>query len=71
MNYWPPIVGMHPDDHMLHTFLSYNLSFPSLNPITSLITPTNNGTVLMNFTFGTSKLHPMLDVPKLSLHGQH
>ena len=52
MNYWPPIVGTHPGDHVLHTFLSYNLSFPSLSPVTSLIMPTNDGPVLMDFTFG-------------------
>ena len=49
----PLIVGMHPDYHVLHTFLSSNLYFPSLSPATSLITPTNNGPVqLMDFTFG-------------------
>ena len=52
MNYWPSIVGTHPDDHVLHTLLSYNLSFHSLNLVTSLITPANNGPVLMNFTVG-------------------
>ena len=52
MNYCPSIVGMHPDDHVLHTFLSYNLSFPSLSPVTSLIVPINDGPVLMDFTFG-------------------
>ena len=44
--------GMYPDNHMIHTFLSCNLSFPSLSPVTSLIIPTNNGPVLMDFTFG-------------------
>ena len=52
MNYWPPIVGTHPGDHMLHVFLIYNLSFPSLSPVTSLIMLTIDGAVLMNFTFG-------------------
>ena len=46
------LVEVHPDNHVLHTFLSCNLSFPSLSPVTSLITPTNDGPVLMNFTFG-------------------
>ena len=50
--YWPLIVEMNPDNHVLHTFLSCNLSFPSLSPVTSLITPTNDGPVLMDFTFG-------------------
>ena len=50
--YWPSIVEPNPDNHMLHTFLSCNLSFPSLSPVTSLITPTNDGLVLMDFTFG-------------------
>ena len=49
MNYWPSIVEMHLDDHVLHTFLSYNLSFPSLSPVTSLITPSNDDPVLMDF----------------------
>ena len=52
INYWLPIVGMHPGDHIVHTFLSYSLSFPSLSPVTSLITPTNDGPVLMDFMFG-------------------
>ena len=51
MNYWPPTVGTHLGDHVLHTFLSYNLSFLSLSPVTSLIMPTNDGPVLMDFTF--------------------
>ena len=38
--------------YVLHTFLSSNLSFPSLSPVTSLTMPTNNGPVLMDFTFG-------------------
>ena len=50
--YWPSIVGTNPDNHMLQTFLSCNLSFPSPSPVTSLITPTNDGPVLMDFTFG-------------------
>ena len=52
MNFWPPIVGTHPDNRVLHTFLSYNLSFSLLSPVTSFIMPTNNGPVLMDFTFG-------------------
>ena len=62
MNYWAPIVGTHLGDHMLHTFLSYNLSFPSLSPVTTLITPTNVGPVLMDFTFEFQKLRQTLDV---------
>ena len=45
------MVETHPDNHVLHTFRC-NLSFPSLSPVTSLIMPTNNGSVLMDFTFG-------------------
>ena len=54
MNYWPSIVGTHPDNHVLHTFLSYiyKLSSPSLSPVTNLIIPTNDDPVLMNYTFG-------------------
>ena len=59
------IVEMHPDNHVLHTFSSY-ISFPSLSPVTNLITPTNYGSVLMDFTFGISKLRLTLDAPKLS-----
>ena len=66
MNYWPLIVGTHPDNHVLHTFLSYNFSFPSLSTVTSLIPPTNDSPVLMDFTFGISKLHMTLVAPKLS-----
>ena len=44
--YWPLIVETNPDNHVLHTFLSCNLSFPSLSP------DTNDGPVLMDFTFG-------------------
>ena len=47
--YWPSIVETNPDNHVLHTFLSCNLSFPSLSPVTSLITPANDGPVLMDF----------------------
>lgn len=54
--------GMHPDDHVLYTLLSYNLSFPSLMSVTSLIMPTNNGVALRDFTFEISKLHLMSDV---------
>ena len=50
--YWLSIVETNPDNHVLHTFLNCNLSFPSLSPVISLITPTNDGSVLMDFTFG-------------------
>ena len=43
------IVETNPNNHVLHTFLSCNPSFPSLS---HLITPTNDGPVLMDFTFG-------------------
>ena len=47
---------MHPDNHVLHTFLSYNLSFPeSSKAVTSLIMPTNDGPVLIDFAFGRRK----------------
>ena len=46
--YWPSIVETNLDNHVLHTFLSCNLSFPSLSPVTSLITPTNDSPVLMD-----------------------
>ena len=59
-------MGTHPDDHVLHIFLSYNFPFLQLNPVTSLIMPTNDGPVLMDFTVGNSKLHLTSDVPKLS-----
>ena len=48
--YWLSIVESNLDNHVLHTFLSCNLSFPSLSPVTSLITPTNDGPVLTDFT---------------------
>ena len=54
MNYWPSIVGTHLDNQVLHTFPSYNCSFPSLNPVTNLIMPTNNGSVLMDWNFKTT-----------------
>ena len=47
MNYLPLIVGMYSDNHVFHTFLSSYLSFPSVSPITILITPTNNSAVLL------------------------
>ena len=50
--YWPSIVETNPDNHVLHTFLSCNLSFHSLSPVTSLIMQTNDGPVLMDITFG-------------------
>ena len=46
MNYLPLIVGTYPDDNILYAFLSCNLSFPSLIPVTNLIMLTNNGPVL-------------------------
>ena len=55
MNYWPSIVETHPGNHVLQTFLSYNLSIDSLSPVTSLITPTNDGPVLMDSAFGRPK----------------
>ena len=65
--YWLCIVETNIDNHVLHTFLSCNLSFPSPSPVTSLITPTNDGPVLTDFTLaGRSKLCLTLDVPKLS-----
>ena len=69
--YWPSIVETNPDNHLLSTFLSCNLSFASLNPVTSLITPTNDGLVLMDFTFDQPEqfqnyVQLMSDVPKLS-----
>ena len=66
MNYWPSIVGTHPDNYVLYTFPSYNLSFPSLSPVTNLIMAANVGPVLMDFTLGNSKLSLMSDVLKLS-----
>ena len=71
MNYWPSIVKMYPDNHVLQIFLSCYLSFPSLSPITSLIIPINDSPVLMDFTFGCqagtiSKLRLTSDIPKLS-----
>ena len=44
---WTLIVGC---IHVLQTFLSHNLSFPSLSPVTSLITPTNDGPASMDLT---------------------
>ena len=69
--YWPSIVETNTDNHVLHTFLSCNLSFPSLSPVTSLITPTNDGPVLMDFTFSRpeqfqNSVRLTSDVPKLS-----
>ena len=51
--YWLSIVKTNLDNHVLHTFLSCNLSFPSLSPAISLITPTNDGPVLMDFTLAS------------------
>ena len=53
--YWLSIVEMNPDNHVLHTFLSCNLSFSSLSPVTSLITPTNDGPVLIDLLFRASR----------------
>ena len=69
--YWASILEANPDNHVLHTFLSCNLSFPSLSQVTSLIMPTNDGPVLMGITdfwpAGTiSKPRLTSDVPKLS-----
>ena len=69
--YWPSIVETNPDNHVLHTFLSCNLFFHLLSPVTSLITQTNDGPVLMDITdfwpAGTiSKLRVTSDVSKLS-----
>ena len=50
--YWLSIVETNLDNHVLHTFLSCYLSFPSLSSVTSFITPTNDGPVLMDFTLG-------------------
>ena len=49
-------LGTHSDDHVLHRFLSYNLSLPLLMLVTTLIMPTNDSPALRNFTFGISKL---------------
>ena len=51
--YWLLTVETNLDNHVLHTFLSCNLSFPSLSPVTSLITPTNDGSVLTDFTLAS------------------
>ena len=51
--YWLSIVETNLDNHVLHTFLSCNLFFPSLSPVTSLITPTNDGPVLTDFTLAS------------------
>ena len=48
--YWLLIVETNQDNHVLHTFLSFNLSFPSLSPVTSLITATNDSPILTDFT---------------------
>ena len=70
--YWLSIVETNLDNHVLHTFLSCNLSFPSLSPVTSLITPTNDGPGSLDGFYsvwpaGTiSKLRLTSDVPKLS-----
>ena len=47
MKYWPSILETGADYHVLHTFLSYNLSFHSQSVVTSLVTPTNDGSVLI------------------------
>ena len=64
------IVRIHPGDHILHTFLSYSLSFPSLSLVTILIMLTNDGPVLIHLPLefkttsdiGCSNYYP---------HGQH
>ena len=57
------IVEMHPNNLVLHTFLSYNLSLPSLSPVTSLIIPTNDGPVLLLAGRTILKLRLTSDVP--------
>ena len=70
--YWPSIVETNPDNHLLHIFLSCNLSFPSLSPVTSLQPHYTNKrwSSLDGFYFwpagSISKLHLTLDVLKLS-----
>ena len=51
--FWLSIVETNLDNHVLYTFPNSNLSFPSLNPVTSLITPTNDGPVLTDFTLAS------------------
>ena len=61
--YWLLTVKANLDNHVLHTFLSCNLSFPSLSPVTSLITTTNDGSVLTDFTLaGQNNFKTTLDV---------
>ena len=68
--YWLSIVETNLDNHVLHTFLSCNLSFPSLSLVTSLITPTSDYRVLTDFPLASQhtdfKTMPDVDVPKLS-----
>ena len=70
--YWLSIEETNLDNHVLHTFLSCNPSFPSLSRVTSFITPTNDGPVSVDGFYsvwptGTiSKLRLTSDVPKLS-----
>ena len=61
--YWLSIVETNQDNHVFHIFLSYNLSFPSLSPVTSLIMPTNDGPVLTDFILaGWNNFKTMPDV---------
>ena len=48
--YWLSIVETNLGNHVPHTFLSCHLPFP---PVTSLITPTNDGQVLTDFTLAS------------------
>ena len=66
MNHWPSIVETHPDNHMLHTFLSCNLSFSSLSPVTSLIMPTNDGPVLLLASQNNFKTMPDVGCSKIN-----
>ena len=71
MNYWPSVVETHPDNHVLHIFLSCNLSFHSLSPITMQPHYVNKKwSSLDGFYFWPagkiSKPHLILDVPKSS-----
>ena len=71
MNYWPPIVETHPGDHVLHTFLSYNLSFPSQSPVTSRITPTNDDPDLMDLPLEFQNYARCWMFQNYHSHGQH
>ena len=69
MNYWPSIVE---DNHVLHTFLSCNLSFPSLNPVTNLIMLTKDGSVLLLVSQNNFKTMTDVGCFKINTpHSQH